>query len=295
LKQLVLYLFFYVFIFSEKIISQPVLFKDNAKWGIKEADKVLVKPAFDTVLNFDNSGRVCVACYKLKVASANKFIKTLTTVYSCNYLNKKAERLYIKTNDADTCSVFTLNKNSERQLNEHDNYFIVSSKSKKYLVDKNFNQPINNGYHEIYLTPEPSFIVTENKNEDGMLLTGLINFKEEQIIPLSYSNIKVNNKDSLIVVCGAGGGSDEIFDYSGKRLSSYGRHIDMATKKFVIHKIYTPKEHYILLNSETKEEKEFTADEILPLTSNEVLMRIKSNWFVFNLESGTKKAYKKEE
>jgi hypothetical protein len=276
------------------MISQTTLFKDNTKWGIKQAETIVVKPIFDTVFNFDSSGRVCMACYKLKVASANKFIKTLTTVYSCNYLNKKAERLVIKTKDADTCSVFWLTKNAERQLNEYANYFIVSSKSKKYLVEKNFNQPIYNGYHEIYLTPEPSFIVTENKTDEGELLTGLINFKEEQIIPLSYSSIKVNNKDSLIVVCGAGGSSDEIFDYAGKRIASYSRHVDLATKKFIIHKIYVPKEHYICLNLKTKEENEFTADELLPLNSEEVLMRVKKNWFIYNLESGTKTAYKKE-
>jgi hypothetical protein len=276
------------------MISQTTLFKDNTKWGIKQAETIVVKPIFDTVFNFDSSGRVCMACYKLKVASANKFIKTLTTVYSCNYLNKKAERLVIKTTDADTCSVFSLTKNAERQLNEYANYFIVSSKSKKYLVEKNFNQPIYNGYHEIYLTPEPSFIVTENKTDEGELLTGLINFKEEQIIPLSYSSIKVNHKDSLIVVCGAGGSSDEIFDYAGKRIASYSRHVDLATKKFVIHKIYVPKEHYICLNFKTKEENEFTADELLPLNSEEVLMRVKKNWFIYNLESRTKTAYKKE-
>ena len=283
-------------VFSQKLNGQTLPFRENLKWGIKENDKVIVKSVYDTVFNFDNTGKICLACFKAKGPSANKFIKTITVTYACNYLNKSGERLKIKTDEADTCSVFTLGKSTVKQYTENPNYFIVSSKSKKYLVGKDLSQPLFKGYNEIYLTVEPKFIITEIKNEGGIVYTGLINFKEEQIIPYQYSGIKINNKDSVIVGCSAGvgnNGDDDIYDYNGKKLNSYKRHIDMATKNFVIYKIFEPKEYYILLNLKNKEETIFSADEVGPFEKDEVLLRTKNDWFVFNLASKQRKPYKK--
>ena len=200
------------------IKGQTLPFKDNLKWGIKENNKILIKPVYDTIFNYDNSGRICFACYKTKGVSANKFIKTFTTVYTCNYLNKNGEKLKIKTADADTCTVFSLGKNTVNQFNDNPNYFVLSSKNKKYLVNKDFTQTIFKGYFEIYFSSEPNFIITEIKNEGGIIHTGVINLKEEIIVPYNYSNIKINSKDSLIVGCSAGlggSGEDDIFDYKG--------------------------------------------------------------------------------
>jgi hypothetical protein len=283
-------------IFAQDLVSQTMPFKDNLKWGIKEHESIIIKPVYDTIFDFDNSGKVCLACYKTKGLSANKFIKTYTTVYACNYLNKQAGKLKIKTSENDTCTVFSLGKNSVKQFNEDQKFFIVGSKSKKYLVNKDFSQVTFKGYHEIYPTTEPKLFITEIKNEAGIIYTGLINFNEEQLIPFNYSGIKVNNIDSLIICCSAGlggSGEDDIYDYSGKKISSYRRHIDMATKNFVIHKIFEPKEYYILLNVKSKEETIFNAEEIVPFEKDEILMRVKSDWFIFNLETKGRKPYKK--
>lgn len=271
-------------------------FKENSKWGIKEHESIIIKPVYDTIFDFDNTGKVCLACYKTKGLSANKFIKTYTTVYACNYLNKQAGKLKIKTSENDTCTVFSLGKNSVKQFNDDQKHFIVSFKSKKYIVNKDFSQVTFKGYHEIYTTAEPKLFITEIKNEAGIISTGLINFSEEQLIPFNYSGIKVNNIDSLIICCSAGlggSGEDDIYDYNGKKLSSYRRHIDMATKNFVIHKIFEPKDYYILLNVKSKEETIFNADEIVPFEKDEILMRVKSDWFIFNLETKGRKPYKK--
>ncbi|MDO9000743.1 MAG: hypothetical protein Q7W45_13325 [Bacteroidota bacterium] len=276
--------------------SQTAPFKENLKWGIKENTNIIIKPVYDTIFNFDNSGKVCLACYKTKVASANKFMKSFTTVYNCNYLNKQGDKLKIKTNESDTCSVFSLVKNSVSQFNDDEKYFIVSSKNKKYLINKDFTQTIFTGYNEIFLTADPNFIITEIKNEGGIVYTGLNNFKEEQVVPYSYSSIKINPIDSLIVGCtaGLGGpGEDDIYDYSGKKVAKSLRHIDMATKNYVIHKIFEPREYYILLDSKTKEETIFGADEVLPFAKDEALIRVKHDWFTFNLESKQRKPYKK--
>ena len=271
-------------------------FKENLKWGIKENETIIIKPVYDTVFNFDNTGKVCLACFKTKGVSANKFIRTYTTVYACNYLNKQGNKLQIRTFSNDTCSVFSLGKNSVKQFNDNSTSFVLTSKQKKYLVNKDFTQSIYKSFDEIYLTAEPKFIITEIKNEAGISYTGLINTKEELIVPHNYSGIKINTIDSLIVCCSAGlGGSreDDIYDYNGKKIISFRRHIDMATKNFVIHKIFEPKEYYILLNVKSKEETIFTADEVIPFDKDEILMRVKTEWVVFNLESKVRKPYKK--
>ncbi|MBA2613925.1 MAG: hypothetical protein H0U95_18325 [Bacteroidetes bacterium] len=283
-------------VFSQKLIAQSLPFKENSKWGIIENDKVVIRPVYDTVFNFDTAGKICLACFKAKGPSANKFIKTVTVTYACNYLNKSGEKLNIKTEGADTCSVFSLGKLTVKQYTENPNYFIVSSKSKKYLVNKDLSQTLLKGYHEIYLTAEPKYIITEIKTEEGIVYTGLINFKAEEIIPYHYSGIKINNKDSVIVACSAGvgnNGDDDIYDYQGKKIKSYKRHVDMATKNFVIYKIFEPKEYYILLNLKNKEETIFTADEVTPFERDEVLLRTKNEWFVFDLASKQRKPYKK--
>ncbi len=287
---------FLLLVFSQELISQTVPFKENLKWGIKENEKVIIKPIYDTIFNFDATEKVCLACFKAKALSPNRFIKTYTINYSCNYLNKQGQRVKIKTDEADTCSVFALGKTTVKQYTENSKYFIVSSKNKKYLAAKDFSQPIVKGYNEIYLSPEPKFIITEIKSEGNIIYTGLINFNEEIVVPYRYSGIKINPKDSLIIACSAGvgnNGDDDIYDYTGKKLVSYKRHTDMATKNFVIYKIFEPKEYYILLNPKTKEETTFTADEILPFERDQILMRIKNDWFAFDLTTKKKSPYKK--
>ena len=276
--------------------AQTIPFKEGLKWGIKENEKIIIKPVYDTVFNFDNAGKVCMACFKTKALSANRFIKTYTIVYSCNYLNKNSNRLQIKTDDNDTASVFALGKTTIKQYNDDLNYFIVSAKNKKYLIDKEFEQRTFKGYNEVFITGEPKFFIAEIKNDIGVTYAGLINSKEELIVPFRYSGIKINPKDSLIVGCSAGvgnNGDDDIYDYNGKKINSSKRHVDMATKNFIIHKIFEPKEYYILINLKTKEETNFTAEELVPFEKDEVLIKVKSEWYIYNLASKQKKLYKK--
>ncbi len=283
-------------VFAQNTNAQTLPFKADIKWGVKENDKIIIKPVYDTVFNFDNTGKVCLACFKAKTLSANRFIKTYTAVYSCNYLNKENKRLELKTEDADTCTVFTLGKTTIKQYNDDPNYFVVSSKNKKYLVNKNFEQQTFKGYTEVFITGEPKFFIAEIKNDAGMSYAGLINSEEELVVPFKYSGIKINPKDSLIVGCSAGvgnNGDDDIYDYTGKKINSSKRHIDMATKNFIIHKIFEPKEYYIAVNLKTKEETNFNAEDLVPFDKDDVLIKIKAEWYVYNLVTKQKKPYKK--
>ena len=67
---------FFFLIFANELRSQTVPFKQNLKWGIKENETVIIKPVYDTIFNFDFTGKVCLACFKARGVSANKFIKT---------------------------------------------------------------------------------------------------------------------------------------------------------------------------------------------------------------------------
>lgn len=285
------YIFLFLFV-PFLFPAQTLLFKENAKWGIKENDQNIIPAIYDTVFNFDETGQVCLGCHKIRIQSANKFIKSFTTNYSCNYLNKKNTRLRVKTEENDTCSVFSLGKNTGRQFSENAREYIVSSKNKKYVVGKDFRQKTFKGYHDIALTVDPGFYATQQMAGNENVYAGLINSQEKEVIPHRYSQVKINPVDSLLIACSAGlqaNSEDDIYDYSGNRLAGYRRHVEMATRHFVVHKIFEPKEFYILYNIETKEEKTVNANEVYFYEHDEILIRIRNDWYVYDLKTNKKK------
>jgi hypothetical protein len=129
-------------------------------------------------------------------------------------------------------------------------------------------------------------------SEAEILFTGLINAKEEIVVPYQYSAISINPLDSIIIACSAGvrpNADDDLYDYSGKKTGSYSRHIELATKNFVIHKLYQPDEHYILHNKNTMEDKVLYAEEIKPSPGDTLLVRIKHTWYEYDLKTNNRK------
>jgi hypothetical protein len=63
----------------------------------------------------------------------------------------------------------------------------------------------------------------------------------------------------------------------------------MATKNFVIHKMYEPKEYFIVYNIENKQERILNGDEIKVFEENTILMRNKDDWYFYNMLTGEKK------
>jgi len=236
-----------------------------------------------------------MACYKSKSASANKFIKVTTTSYACNYMNKKNEHLIIRNATNDTFSVFSLSKKVVKQYFDNSPYFTVTAKGKKHLLYKNFEQITFKGYYEISVSPDKKFYYTSFINEGDVVLAGLTNEREEEVIPHQYSILKMNTSDSLVVACSAGArvnANDDVYDYNGKNLISTHRHIDMATKHFLIHKIYEPKEYHIFYNISTKEEKNVHADELKIYEHDEILIRLKNDWYIYDLNTNLKRPLK---
>lgn len=272
--------------------SQTSPFRENSKWGISSNGSVIIKPVYDTIFNFDSTGKVCLACFRSKGVSASKFIKVYTTSYSCNYLDKKGERLIIRNQQNDTFSVFPLSKAALRQYDNNSPFFTVTTKNKKYILYKNFQQITFKGYHEIAMSPDPKFYYTSFLNEGEIVLAGLTNEREEEVVAHQYSTIKLNTSDSLVIACSAGvrrNGEDEVFDYQGKKIIGTTRHIDLATKHFLVHKFFEPKEHYLIYKLSTKEEKSLSADEIRFYEHDEILVRLKNDWYIYDLNTNQKK------
>jgi len=273
------------------VSAQTAPFKEKNRWGIKEGDKVLIQPVYDTIFNFDEKGKVCLACVKQK-GTMNKIIRTTTYTFVCNYLNNKQQKLRIKTEGNDTCSTFSLGKNTVKQLYDNPDVFVVSTKGKKHLVSKDFRQLTFNGYHEVGPSVEPLFYQAQIMDESETVLSGLIDHNEKVVIPYYYSHIRINPVDSLIMGCAAGireGSDDDVFDYTGKKITSYRRHVEMITKNHVVHRVFEPKDHFVIYNIKTKEEKNLNASEVYFFDHNEILIRIKDDWYVYDLNTHTKK------
>lgn len=214
------------------------------------------------------------------------------TTYSCNYFDQNGKRLVIRNQFNDTFSVFSLAKNSIRQYLNNDKYFTVTTKGKKYLLTKDFRQHSFNDYAEIRAAEESGFFVTQVYNEAEVLITGLVNDREEQIIPYSYTDISFNTQDSLIIACAANTlphATDDVFDYKGKKVQYSRRHIVMATKDFLIQKMYEPKEYYIFLNLQNNAEASVVAEDVHYYQGNEVLIKIKNDWYIYDLKTNQKK------
>lgn len=280
--------------YSFSACAQSSVFKEGNKWGIKENDKLIIPAVYDTVFNFDRNANVCLACVKTKQVPANRFVKSNAVSYNCFYLNRKAERLVLKNESYDTLGVFSLTKNAVPQYQNDPDFFIASVKDKKFLVKKDFTQITKRDYNEISAAEGTAFFLVEQKTEGNQILKGLIDINENSIVPVLYSNVKINMRDSLLVGCSAGlgqGREDDVYDFSGKKLAGYKRHIDIATKKFIVHKIWEPKEYYIIYNIETKEEQVVYSEEVKLHTNEELLMRNENHWFTYELKTGKKKAY----
>lgn len=272
--------------------AKAQIVRENNKWGFKKNDAFLIKPIYDTIFGYDSTNKVCLACQKDKTANANKFIKVTITKYLCHYYDAYGNKLMIRNQFNDTFTVFSRTKNSIAQYNNNSFFFTVAAKGRKYLLTKDFRQQTFNTYHEIRTCEEPMFYVAEQQNEFEQQLMGVVNTREDVIVPFSYTGISFNTDDSLIIACtgrNSLNAADDVYDYKGKRIATSPRHLEMATSKFLIQKIFEPKEQYIFLNLETKVETALTADVVQYYKGDEVAVKIKNDWYIYDLNTNQKR------
>lgn len=277
-----------IFIFvllSTYHFAQITAFKQNNKWGFTKNGAEFIAPIYDTVLPFDSVKHICMACVKTMKPNNNKFIKMNNSAIVCKYLNEKNESLVIKIKE-DTCGYFNFNKNAAANYTRFKDYTVVSAKEKKYVVDNNFKQITFTSYDEIIPTSIKDHFIVENKTIGASYLNGVINTNEKLVIPMEYTHIKSNPFDTLFIACTAQikiMGYDDVFDMKGKKVHSYNRHIDNASKNFIIHRVFEPTEYYVILDLKTKKEKTIYAEDITYLGNDMVNIKIKGKYNKCNL------------
>jgi hypothetical protein len=288
----VLYIIAFFTLVNKYLVAQTNIFREKGKWGIKENGQVLIAANYDTIFNFDDEEKVCLACFKTKKAPQNKFIKTISITYNCNYLSKENKKLQAHVVDNDTCTVFDFNKHTVEEYQENPNAFTVMVANKKYLINKSFEQLTFKPYHQVKQSIDPAFYNVEVMEQNEIIYAGLIDKYEKEVIPHQFSMVKINPIDSLIYGCRAGlveNYYDDVFNYQGKKIDNYHRHIELPTKNFIIHKIFEPKETYVVYNIMTKQDLHLRADEVHFYEQDQLLIRIKNDWYVYDLKTNTKK------
>lgn len=260
--------------------------KVNGKWGFTKDGAEFLPAKYDTVIAFDSVKKVCMACIKSQKPSPNKFIKMNTTTV-CKYINDRKEELVIKVKN-DTSGYFNFTKAAVANYGSHRNCMIVTSSKdgKKYVVDNNFKQITYTGYDEIIPLSIKDHYMVETKTNGAAYLNGVVDRSEKMLIPMEYTHIKSNPFDTLFITCTAQiriNGQDDVYNLAGKKVHSYNRHIDNATKNFIIHKVFEPAEYYIILDLKTQKEKTIHAEDITYLGNDMVNIKIKGKYNKCNL------------
>jgi len=262
-------------------IAQLSAFKNGNKWGFTKDGANFIPAVYDTVMPFDSTKKICMACIKTQKPSTNKFIKMNNNIILCKYLNENKEELIIKTKN-DTCSYFNFTKNAISSYTSHKKYIVVHAKDKKYVVDNTFKQITFTPYDEIIPLSIKDHFLVENKTTAASYLDGVIDVNEKLLIPMEYTHIKANPFDTLFIACTAQiklMGYDDVFDITGKKVHSFNRHIDNASKNFTIHKVFEPYEYYIINELQTKKEKTINAEDITYLGNDMINIKIKGQYY----------------
>lgn len=267
------------------ISAQLSLFKKNNKWGFTKDGADLIPAVYDTILPFDSTKKICMACVRSQKPNQNKFIKMNNVVFVCKYLNDKNENLVLKIKN-DTVNYFTYHKKAFDYYNQYKDYVVVSARDKKYVVDRQFKQITFAGYDEIIPCSIKGHFIVENKTSSVSYLNGVIDVNEKQVVPMEYTHIKSNPFDTLFIGCTAQikiTGNDDVLDIHGKKVQTFNRHIDNASKNFIIHRVFEPHEYYIILDLKTKKEKIVHAEDITYLGNDSVNIKIKGKYFKTSL------------
>lgn len=279
-------LFFLIILFFGTVAQQTYTpLKQGNKWGYQKNGIDIIPAKYDTILPFDSVKKICMACVKSMKPNNSKIIKMNTMTMLCKYLNDQNQELVVKIKN-DTCSYFNLNKSSYAGYSNHKNYLIVSARDKKYIVDKNFKQITFIPYDDIVISSIRDHFVVLNKTVGASYLEGVIDVSEKMVIPMEYTSISSNPFDTLFSACTAQlklNGMDDVYDHKGTKLHSFNRHVENATKNFIIHQIHEPNEYYIIYNLANKKEKIIHAEDITYLGNDMVNIRIKGKYHKCNL------------
>ncbi|MBS1652701.1 MAG: hypothetical protein JSU07_11900 [Bacteroidetes bacterium] len=252
------------------------------------------KKHYDSVV-VNKNANVCMACVLVKTQTNNKFMKVFTSVYKCNYINDKSEILTIKNANGDTCSIFSLGNKPQADINASDSMFVATVKNEKFTVKNNFEQLTFFPYHDISFTTWQGVLKVGVKTEAGNVIYGLVKLNNDILLQPQYSNIKINAKDSLIIICNSQKGpnsEDDLLNFKFEKVFSIRKHIELCTKNFIVFKIFEPVEKYVIYNISSKTEKELNAENISNYLGDIILIKQNNQLFEYNLNTNTQTKYK---
>jgi hypothetical protein len=284
------------FVFSQRLTS----FRgDNSKWGFKQGEAVIIEPQYDTTFGFDATQQVAmVANLNPKKNFINPLTKEIKKVYDFYYINPENRKVQLTVSAAPL--PITEFQNQQRLAKEYllaSNYFKINQDNKIYLFSKTGKQITQSGYDNIQFTKCPVFFVTETKDKTGQTFVGLIDENEKQIIPPTYSKIKINMYDSLIICCTAGvkfNGADDVYNYKGDKLETSAHHVDYAFKEAVVYKLFEPKVSYLIHENEGNKIKPLAADRLYYLKNQNIVMKQGDNYYFYDFKTEKKTPFDKK-
>lgn len=287
-KKIFLFLYFFIGLLNFYLESQSIQpFLTNKKWGFKQGETVIIQPQYDTIFGFDATQQICLVgnINPLK-RSINPLTKQIKTEYTFFYINAKNEKQYIRTSGTDSTTEVSVSKTTASQYSSNNNAYIATVGDKKYLISKKGGTISGHGYTNIQYSKLPQFYITCTKDtKTNQEYFGLVDSKNKEVIPSLYSKISFNTFDSLIYCCTAGikfNGSDDVYNYAGGKVHSSSKHIHLASKKFVVYRLFESENSYIIYNMATGKEKPFQADYIYYL-KNETVALLDGEWYFYNL------------
>jgi hypothetical protein len=269
---------------SACVFSQVIsAFKTQGKWGFKKGENVIIEPQYDSIFGFDKTAQVClVGNIDPKKRSVNSLTREVRIVYTFKYINPDNDRLYFRSPNAiDSSSEATPSKYSGSLYQSANGLMIACVSGKKVLATKKGVQ-ISDSYDNISFTKIPDLYAFERSSA-----WGLINKTGKELIPPTYSKISFNIFDSLIYCCTAGSkynGSDDIYNYKGEKIHSSNKHIQCASKSYVIYRLYASENSFIVFDVKENKERSLKAEYVYYLKDNKVAL-LDDDWFFYDLKT----------
>lgn len=261
----------------------------------------MILPQYDTAFAFDLSNRIAL------VANKNQSYKNINPItgleenaFDYFFIDQNNQRLKLKEGEA-TSPRDQFEFQQELHLNylNNNDEFKVMYNSKVYLFSKEGKQ-LSFGYDNIEHTSLKDLFIVEsiitqlNKTER---VYGVISKNKGEVLKPKFHNIIINTDDSLIIACNAIFNyslADEVYDLKGKLLYPNKNHIEYASKKIKVLKVFEPEVYFELIQDGSQKKIEVAGEEFKLSGNNKAVIVDKEKLILVDLNSFKMKTFSKE-
>ena len=281
--------------------QSPVVYSANHKWGYTINNSVAIKAQYDTAFAFDKSGSIAMVGNKNLLRTViNPLTGEETTTIDYYFITKNNTRIKLK-NESQADSISAFPDQQELKLNYINdlNVFEIVFNNKVWLFHKNGKQ-LSAGFDDIFQSELNRFYVTEIYTEWDQEIVrskGLIDTSGKTIIKCEKKHIHFNVEDSIIYCCSAIFNkklSDEVLDYKGNMLYENKNHIEFASARAYVYKLYEPEEVFMIESPAKKDLYGMQGESFYYLKQNKALVVNKDVWTLVNLQTGKKQKVNKD-